>query len=53
MATIVAPPSVARSQARYESGIWSWLTTVDHKRIGTLYLYTVARSGSSSAGSRR
>ncbi|MDB4915746.1 MAG: cytochrome c oxidase, subunit, partial [Gemmatimonadetes bacterium] len=23
-----------------ESGIWSWLTTVDHKRIGVLYLYT-------------
>ena len=23
-----------------ESGIWSWLTTVDHKRIGTLYLFT-------------
>ena len=20
-----------------ESGIWSWLTTVDHKKIGTLY----------------
>ena len=23
-----------------ESGLWSWLTTVDHKRIGTLYLFT-------------
>jgi cytochrome c oxidase subunit 1 len=23
-----------------ERGVWSWLTTVDHKRIGTLYLYT-------------
>ena len=23
-----------------ESGVWSWLTTVDHKRIGTLYLFT-------------
>jgi cytochrome c oxidase subunit I len=23
-----------------QSGLWSWLTTVDHKRIGTLYLYT-------------
>ena len=22
------------------TGIWSWLTTVDHKRIGTLYLWT-------------
>jgi len=40
MATIVAPPSVARHQARYETGIWSWLATTDHKRIGKLYLYT-------------
>ncbi len=23
-----------------QTGLWSWLTTVDHKRIGTLYLYT-------------
>src|SRR5215472_14832053 len=23
-----------------KSGIWSWLTTVDHKRIGALYMYT-------------
>ncbi len=23
-----------------QKGIWSWLTTVDHKRIGTLYLFT-------------
>src|SRR5438552_3590499 len=23
-----------------KSGVWSWLTTVDHKRIGALYLYT-------------
>jgi cytochrome c oxidase subunit 1 len=23
-----------------KSGVWSWLTTVDHKRIGMLYLYT-------------
>src|SRR4051812_10020814 len=22
------------------SGVWSWLTTVDHKRIGMLYLFT-------------
>ncbi|MDB4907634.1 MAG: cytochrome oxidase [Gemmatimonadetes bacterium] len=22
------------------TGLWSWLTTVDHKRIGTLYLFT-------------
>src|SRR5689334_11902099 len=23
-----------------KSGLWSWLTTVDHKRIGALYMYT-------------
>jgi cytochrome c oxidase subunit I len=23
-----------------QTGLWSWLTTVDHKRIGVLYLYT-------------
>jgi cytochrome c oxidase subunit 1 len=22
------------------TGVWSWITTVDHKRIGTLYLFT-------------
>src|SRR3954469_20437980 len=22
------------------TGLWSWLTTVDHKRIGILYLFT-------------
>ena len=38
-------PHVARRYAplgvlRRQSGLWSWLTTVDHKRIGALYLYT-------------
>ena len=23
-----------------QKGVWSWLTTVDHKRIGKLYLFT-------------
>ena len=40
MATIVQPPSVARHKARMEHGIWSWLNTTDHKKIGQLYLYT-------------
>jgi len=40
MATIVQPPSVARHQARYETGLLSWLATTDHKRIGQLYFYT-------------
>src|SRR5579862_160944 len=41
MATIAAPtfaPSKAESYG--PTGIWSWITTVDHKRIGLLYLYT-------------
>jgi len=40
MATIVTPPSVQRAKARKEHGLWSWLATTDHKRIGQLYLYT-------------
>lgn len=24
-----------------EKGLWSWLTTVDHKRIGLMYLYSI------------
>ncbi len=27
-------------RTRSESGVWSWITTVDHKRIGILYLVT-------------
>jgi len=42
MATTAAPaPMTAGAYAHGEAtGIWSWLTTVDHKRIGTLYLWT-------------
>ena len=25
-----------------EKGIWSWLTTVDHKRIGIMYFVMIA-----------
>ncbi|MEO7713113.1 MAG: cytochrome c oxidase subunit I [Gemmatimonadaceae bacterium] len=41
MATTATAP-VYTPAASYvgESGVWSWLTTVDHKRIGTLYLFT-------------
>src|SRR4026209_2818708 len=39
MATAAASPTYAPA-ADYESGVWSWLTTVDHKRIGALYMYT-------------
>jgi cytochrome c oxidase subunit I len=38
--TAIAAPVHAPPYAGEESGIWSWLTTVDHKRIGTLYLFT-------------
>jgi len=42
MATTAATPTFAPSAAASseQTGIWSWITTVDHKRIGTLYLYT-------------
>src|SRR6476620_769994 len=40
MATTVAAPSYAPAKPASETGIWSWLTTVDHKRIGLLYLVT-------------
>ncbi|MFI5310785.1 MAG: cytochrome c oxidase subunit I [Gemmatimonadales bacterium] len=41
MATTAAPTFAPSKAASYEpSGIWSWITTVDHKRIGLLYLYT-------------
>ena len=25
----------------HERGLWSWMTTVDHKRIGLMYLYSI------------
>ena len=28
------------SSAPEQTGLWSWITTVDHKRIGTMYLFT-------------
>jgi hypothetical protein len=31
---VVAPPTIA--EPAYQ-GLWSWFTTVDHKRIGILY----------------
>jgi cytochrome c oxidase subunit I len=40
MATAAHAPVAPHSEYHEESGLWSWLTTVDHKRIGTLYLYT-------------
>jgi len=40
MATAAVSPAYAPTEPTGKSGIWSWLTTVDHKRIGALYLYT-------------
>jgi cytochrome c oxidase subunit 1 len=40
MATTVAAPTYAPAKTYSETGVWSWLTTVDHKRIGILYLFT-------------
>ena len=34
-ATVAAPHHVAAPKA--ETGLWSWITTVDHKRIGLMY----------------
>ena len=41
MATTATAPAYAATESYVgESGVWSWLTTVDHKRIGSLYLYS-------------
>ncbi|HMG97015.1 MAG TPA: cbb3-type cytochrome c oxidase subunit I, partial [Gemmatimonadaceae bacterium] len=41
MASTAYPaPAHAPAYSGGQSGLWAWLTTVDHKRIGILYLYT-------------
>ncbi|MCO6429376.1 MAG: cbb3-type cytochrome c oxidase subunit I [Deltaproteobacteria bacterium] len=30
-----------KNYLNHERGLWSWLTTTDHKRIGLLYLYSI------------
>ena len=40
MATTATAPAYAGAGTHAESGLWSWLTTVDHKRIAALYLVT-------------
>src|SRR5215467_16374762 len=40
MATAAVSPAYAHAGEASKSGVWSWLTTVDHKRIGALYMYT-------------
>jgi len=34
----IAIPAGGKNYINAEQGIWSWLTTVDHKRIGLMYL---------------
>src|SRR6266480_3686068 len=36
--TVTRPPLFSRP--RSHTGVWSWITTVDHKRIGILYGFT-------------
>jgi cytochrome c oxidase subunit 1 len=43
MATTAAPTRIsphATVHPETHSGLWGWIATVDHKRIGILYLYT-------------
>jgi cytochrome c oxidase subunit I len=40
MATIAAAPTYAGAEHAGRSAFMVWLTTVDHKKIGTLYLHT-------------
>jgi cytochrome c oxidase subunit 1 len=37
MAAIAQPATLARPAIKPQYGLWSWLTTIDHKRIGLLY----------------
>ena len=30
-----------KNYLNWEKGLWSWLTTLDHKRIGIMYMITV------------
>jgi cytochrome c oxidase subunit 1 len=37
MATVAQPHTLTTPAVKSESGLWSWITTIDHKRIGVLY----------------
>lgn len=37
-----APATAGKNYLNAEKGLWSWLTTLDHKRIGIMYLISVA-----------
>jgi hypothetical protein len=34
--------SAGTNYLNHEKGLWSWLTSLDHKRIGLMYLFTIA-----------
>src|SRR5215212_539253 len=40
MATAAVSPAHVVVKEYPTTGLWSWLTTVDHKRIGMLYMFT-------------
>lgn len=37
MASIAAPQTYVPTKTSSQNGVWSWITTVDHKRIGIMY----------------
>jgi cytochrome c oxidase subunit 1 len=39
MAAITERVAISHSQPRTYSGIWAWLASVDHKKIGIMYIY--------------
>ena len=36
-----AHPSGTHNYLTHERGLWSWLTTIDHKRIGIMYAFSI------------
>ena len=38
---MAAGHSADHNYLNHEKGLWSWLTTLDHKRIGVMYMITV------------
>ena len=55
MASTAIPTQAAsrcRTPYQEKGGVWSWLTTVDHKHIGVLYLFTALAFFASAAWRR-
>ena len=50
--TPVRTPVILR-RPKQTTGVWSWFTTVDHKKIGIMYGVDRARLLPASAASRR